>query len=184
MKGKILEYRNIFGRKVKVQNNEEGGVIVVSTLPQTGEEGNIYYDTTTKKYYTYDSTNGFEPISKSIIDIISDAQPMTSEEATAEFGFTIPGSAYSIEPNKLYLLGTVQGCLAISPAEESDTEALQYMCRFTAMLPTPNGYPLIIKDATVPDNTIEIEEGHTYELNILHGVAMLADITSTPANNG
>ena len=36
-----------------------GGVQKVDTLPETGEEGNIYYNTTNKQYYRYHEGSGF-----------------------------------------------------------------------------------------------------------------------------
>ena len=58
MKPKRIFTRNVFGKPVEL-GGAGGGVEKVDTLPETGEEGKIYYNTTNKQYYRYHEGSGF-----------------------------------------------------------------------------------------------------------------------------
>lgn len=65
---KKLIYRNIFGKAVKVLDKEgEPEIIKLVTLPATGEEGKLYYNTTNDTYYTYDVVKGFVPFGSGVL---------------------------------------------------------------------------------------------------------------------
>lgn len=58
MKPKRIFTRNVFGKPVEL-GGAGGGVEKVATLPEKGEEGKIYYNTTNKQYYRYHEGSGF-----------------------------------------------------------------------------------------------------------------------------
>lgn len=64
MKPKRIFTRNVFGKPVEL-GGAGGGVEKVDTLPKTGEEGKIYYNTSDGTYYGYDK-KGFTAIGSDI----------------------------------------------------------------------------------------------------------------------
>lgn len=88
---KKLQLRNIFGKPVKTNIGEGGnGVISVSVLPNTGEVGKIYYNTTDGKYYVY-SDGSFKKFSADVV--ISAGLPQTGEAGTLYYN-TLDGKYY------------------------------------------------------------------------------------------
>lgn len=88
----------------------------------------------------------------------------------------------ALDAGKYYLLGSVGSSTAANNVltlsfTTSQTEALSYMGRFTAVadalsLSLPSGIHFT-------DNVPDIEAGHTYEFNILYDTCVLTDITYT-----
>lgn len=136
MEYKKLKLRNIFGKPVKTNIGGDSGVTSVSVLPDIGEVGKIYYNTTDGKYYTYSTDDGFVSIidtgslpSTAIPIVVSSAAKHTyvyemqgdnktitvyagDDEDFATAGSTAPlGSrdtqGFYLEANKFYELGTV-----------------------------------------------------------------------------
>lgn len=64
MKPKRIFTRNVFGKPVEL-GGAGGGVEKVDTLPEKGEEGKIYYNTSDGTYYGYDK-KGFTAIGSDI----------------------------------------------------------------------------------------------------------------------
>lgn len=78
-------FANIYGELIEVGGNSTG-VTSVSTLPATGEEGKIYYNTTDNKYYIYNTDSGFSTLGD---DILVDDVMLT---ALGSDGYTTAGS--------------------------------------------------------------------------------------------
>lgn len=202
MKYKGLMLQNVFGKRVKLDGLGGGGITPVSTLPEQGEQGKIYHNTTDGKYYVYDG-NEYSEFGASTI-------PVVSHHTHIEHDDLILLGQYNLEPNTLYDAGSMEmqtrrinsvmtASLLIVLNHPDPTIAQCYMFRQT--LPDANstavtiGFPIDSYNidiaypsgsgmtVTVPDAAQEVlnnlEGGHTYEFNILHGVLAVMDITDT-----
>lgn len=157
------------------------GVTKVDVLPATGEEGKIYYNTTTKQYYTYDG-NIFVPLA---------AQGMPIGEAPENINDS-PNTqcTYVLRPNVFYDFDefyTTDTTLAPKPATinfsdiDNENVANSYVFRMT--IPTSGTMNINMQGPIITDSAKEIldalETGHTYEFNVFHGVLLITDITAT-----
>lgn len=187
-----LQHRNIFGRIVKVEGGE--GVTKVTSLPATGEEGKIYYNTTDKKYYVYSTTDTqFKELTMTLPGI-----PIATEikhgTAYAETEASIDeNNDFILEPNKYYDLNTF--ILFTSTAldntdypaigiefediDENDGYARQYVWKLE--LADWDSITMLLPNLIIPESTKDIldnlEKDHTYEFNLLNKVLFVADIT-------
>lgn len=156
---------------------EAGGVTQVDTLPATGEEGKIYYNTTDGKYYTYDDGE-YAPLGveeTTIITDIDDVETYGPSDTPSECD-------YIIEPNVFY---NIEDWDNASPAGSADGLMLHidsaegvYAGRFTAWK-DDMALGFFGADVTIPDNIPDIVQGHTYEFNLYQGVCLITDITSS-----
>lgn len=79
-------FANFGGELIEVGGNGTG-VTSVSSLPATGEEGKIYYNTTDNKYYIYNTDSGFKILGGD--DIMVDDISLTALDNS---GYTTAGS--------------------------------------------------------------------------------------------
>lgn len=129
-----------------------GGVEKVDTLPEKGEEGKIYYNTTDKKYYTYTNEGGFNETGSGI-------------ETVTTFGVVPKGED----------MPSVDTQIPISPDEQSDfllaLPALYYQytndnIKLWIVLPQPDQHWAIIHPLDVNPNTIFYNSTHHYYFKI------------------
>lgn len=143
-----------------IESMDLNGVTSVDELPDSGEEGKIYYNTSDGKYYTYSNDDGFVSIvdasnlPSTAIPIVPASQgkhtyvytTTNNKETTVHagtdddfasgatgtpvVGATRDENGYYLEPDKFYELGTV-GELRLYCVNNSDTEVKEYMGRFT-----------------------------------------------------
>lgn len=123
-----------------------GGVEKVDTLPKTGEEGKIYYNTTDKKYYTYTNEGGFNEIGSGI-------------ETVTTFG---------VAPNGMPSVDTQ---VPISPKNRDMLPALYYQytndnIKLWIVLPQPDQHYAIIHPLDVNPDTIFYNSTHHYYFKI------------------
>ena len=199
MKYKGLTLQNVFGKRVKLDGlGGDGGVTPVSTLPEQGEQDKIYHNTTDGKYYVYDGAKYSEFGASTI--------PVVSHHSHIEHDGLILLGQYNLEPNTLYDTGSMEmqvrtvnnvttASLLLVLNNPDPTIAQCYMFRQTMPVagdrdPAISSYNIDIAYSSgssmtviVPDAAQEIlgnlEGGHTYEFNILHGVLAVMDITDT-----
>lgn len=106
-------------------------------------------------------------------------------------GGTRDTAGYYLEANKFYELGEVSDSFRLYCVNNSKTEVKEYMGRFTvtgndnltltclrgaASVDTPAASTIEI---IAPDDTPDLEPGHTYEFNISASVLAIKDITYT-----
>lgn len=184
-----IQYRNIFGRPVKVEGGGEG-VTKVATLPTTGEQGKIYYNTTDGKYYIYDN-NSWESMGEDEpTPVITDPNEVEhefeqipdesiSDAGTVRYVYTLqPGVFYDIyDWLNLDVLPEVEWSVVnvgLKFTFDPDTDEV-VAGRFTAWEDNINIiFPNGVKTANSDD--IEITNGHTYEFNVYKGVAIIMDL--------
>lgn len=159
-------------------------VIVVSELPNTGEEGKIYYNQYDYNYYTYNGE--FSKIGKETADVVTDIDDVPKKPSRP--GVTVPNNSYALKANVFYNIDNWN--------RDTDTENNAYMKfvlgldgkegifagRFTAWADDMNiTWPAGV---TTPDSVdTTIVNGHTYEFNVWQGVLILADVTTTVTTN-
>ena len=157
----------------------------VDELPDASEarEGAIYYDTTYGKYYLFDGGD-FTEINTSIMPVVR----KTGTSTALQYGVSILPNCYNIitipediihvqdpnVPDRSFVFNFID--------MPDATMAGQYVGRFTAIADN-QAISLYTSTPNVnlhwPDNVIEIEEGHTYEFNLLYDTCLLTDITTT-----
>ena len=183
---KKLIYRNIFGKKVNV-GGEGGNVSNISSLSEIGKAGEIYYNTTDKKYYVY-TENGFTEFGA------QEGLPIVRNPAVHKVNGEEQEYEYDLEPNKYYIFGRIGGTAPIetlvgpdgvafidAPSltfhvnEDSDI-AKSYVGRFIANVDSPS---ITLVGAHFADDIPDIESGHTYEFNVLYDTCLITDITYT-----
>lgn len=198
--GKQLIYRNIFGKKVKLDepysNNKypnihtvkdaldkalEGGngVINVESLPATSEaeEGAIYYNTETGIHYLFDGAN-FTEINTSVMPVVR----KTGTSTALQYGVSIQPNCYNIITIPLAASVEAKPFVFNFVDVPEATMAGQYVGRFTAL--ADNQAISLYTDTTGvslhwPNDVPDIVEGHTYEFNLLYDTCLLTDITVT-----
>lgn len=176
---KRLQYRNIFGRIVKIEGGGEG-VTSVSSLPESGQAGKIYYNTTNNTYYVWDSeASAFTPLGVDetvVITEIDDVERLYVEvpggpSQSVANGFVLdPGVFYNIDYWNVNTGNSLT--FGFDPSLPK-----VYAGRFTAWdddisINLPAGVSL-------PDETVNIVSGHTYEFNIWQGVCIIQDVTTS-----
>ena len=182
---KQLQHRNIFGKVVKVGEGE--GVTRVTTLPENGKEGEIYYNTTEKKYYLYDGAS-YSPIG---------SQGMPHGEAPENISeFPLASAKYVLKPNTYYDFDefytedtTVAPLPVIINFDDINNETVANSYVFRMTVPTTGVMNMTLTGVIIPDSAKEIlddlEQGHRYEFNVFDRVLLITDVTSTPdASNG
>lgn len=123
MKLNKLILRNVFGKPVNI--NTEGGVTKVDSLPEEGEAGKIYYNTTTDVYYVYDTyTNDYTVLGQDII-------PKNSLPDTGE-----AGKIYYNTTDGIYYVPTDDGWIELTPKEmkvvsQNVVSGLSHIGRYT-----------------------------------------------------
>lgn len=176
MKGKIIQYFNVFGKPVKQIQTGEGGVTKVDTLPEQGEEGKIYYNTTTGTYYISDNGKWRTFNETTVVTSLDDVE---HEQGIA--------NSYILEPGVFYNISNWRTFEDDSPINNrlyfnfNPYDGI-YAGRFTAWADDMNiTWPAGV---TTPDSVdTTIVNGHTYEFNVWQGVLILADVTTTAAAN-
>lgn len=186
-----LQLRNVFGKPVKNLNlgSDGGGVTKVSTLPETGEAGKIYYNTSDNTYYVYNN-NKFEPIAKQ-------GMPKGTPEITGHYlinGTDKNGASLTLQPNTYYNLSN-EIWFSSQDLEEPDIAGLKftfndlngtddtvnsYVFRMIIGVASPN---LVFTGVFIPDVTKEVldnlELNHEYEFNVFDKYMLVTDVTVT-----
>lgn len=167
-----------------------GGVTKVTVLPETGEEGKIYYNTTDKKYYVYDSTSTSYkelrvgqgiPVASTIRHKPTNGDSLDSNIDT--------NNRFILEQDTYYYLNDfiveAEGSITLvnlwfeGMGNDDSDYTRQYIWRMT--IPTNNVNLSMTGVLNTPQSTKDIldnlEVGHDYEFNLLEGVLFVADIT-------
>lgn len=162
--------------------NDEGsepdsGVTQVDALPDTGEEGKIYYNTTDGKYYTF---NGDE---YSELGCCLDFDTPTGVvESSGSGGLTTYDVTFTIKDNTYSDLGTVGTPttgqnIHIEFADSSVLHRCIGCFKISSQGSASLHLPLGISFPTDLAN-FTFDSGHTYEFNILYNTCLVHDITS------
>jgi hypothetical protein len=159
--------------------------VTTDSLPEQGQQGVIYYNTTDNKYYTYNGDT-YSTLSSSINEIYH------PEGVHMDDGTFISGTKYIIKEdvyNDLGTLGagsTVGDTTVILAFDESDTVS-SYVGRFTVDSSSTGVTVVLLGGIHIPDDSDfstggVFEAGHTYEFNILYDTCVFMDITWTNPN--
>lgn len=179
MKAKDLLLQNVFGKRVKL--NVSGGVTSVSSLPEQGEQGKIYYNTTDNKYYTYNGSD-YEVLGSAVVKRVTEEDPSSIGQ-------------YYIKENTLYddcflwglkvISGATTAVLDIVTEQPDDDNAHCYVFRTTIPNTTDDFNITFSPNVKIPDEVNDfissMETGHTYEFNIFADVLLISDVTVTDA---
>ena len=167
-----------------------GGVTKVATLPNRGELGKIYYNTTDNKYYVFGS-DGWEPAGKDApIPVVTD--PNEVEHRFNQVPDSVNNNAgtveylYDLQPNVFY---NIEDWLEVDNLPTVEWEVVNIGFYFV-FDPNTDGavagrfkawedginfhWPAGVKVANSED--VEIVNGHTYEFNVYKGVAIIMDL--------
>lgn len=179
---KQLQHRSVFGRIVKIGGGGGEGITKVTTLPESGEEGKIYYDTTEKKYYTYTSEGGFSEIGTTAMPH-GEAPENTSETPLASAKYVLKPNTY-YDFDEFYTEDTTVAPLPVIINFDdinNETVANSYVFRMT--VPTTGVMNMTMSGVIITDSAKEIlddlEQGHRYEFNVFDKVMLVTDITQT-----
>ena len=194
----IVKPEGIRGLSEYLSSHGISAITPVLTLPEQGEQDKIYHNTTDGKYYVYDGSKYSEFGASTI--------PVVSHHTHIEYGGLVLLGQYNLKPNTLYDAGSMEmnvrtvnhvitASLIVVLNNPEPTIAQCYMFRqtmpvagdrdpaissYSIEIAYPNGSSMTV---TVPDAAQEVlsnlEGGHTYEFNILHGVLAVMDITDT-----
>lgn len=196
---KKLILRNVFGKKAMVldPDKEFNEVTKVATLPEVGELGKIYYDTTNDKYCVYDAENTkYKDLAEEIVE--KPGLPIATEIESDDSTTTVGETAYGLLPNTFYNLNNLINSIGmetthiylIDATHDDDSFTRQYIWRLTVpgtdgeSVAIPSGFSLDIEedDLAIPEASKDIlddlEPNHTYEFNVLEGVLFVADVTN------
>lgn len=167
------------------------GTEQVEELPETGEQGRVYYNTTDGKYYVYDGDDFSEFGAKTELP---DGLPIVRNPAVHKLNGEEQDYEYDLEPNKYYWFGRIGGTISgesiVGPdgipdidapsltlhVDYDSTIARSYVGRFTANADSPS---ITLVGAHFTDDIPDIEANHAYEFNILNGICKITDITYT-----
>lgn len=176
--------------KLKLNGSSDAGVTQVSSLPQVGKEGSIYYNITDKQYYTYTSENGWQSTGNA--DVVSNPNDiahaiLVSDDSTVanakkvDYVYTLkPGVFYNVDDwltvdDRPTVDADVVN-ITLAFAFDANTDSV-FAGRFTAWEDNINlMWPAGVVIANQDD--IDIVNGHTYEFNAYQGVAILMDLGS------
>ena len=178
------------------------GVKSVDALPDTGEEGRIYYNTTDKCYYYY-SIGEYKSLAT-----IGEVDTAVRESTFMKLAYPSPiirnkdnvfYDEYSVAENTYSVLGTVGAARTV---DVITTSAAVFAISFKTTTLASGTTHSVTGRFTVDENNTGLsiyldpgiyipddndftggtgfEAGHTYEFNILHDVCLFSDITYTP----
>lgn len=166
-----------------------GGVEKVNILPEKGEEGKIYYNTTDGTYYVYNNDK-FEPIAKQ--GMAKGTPEITGHYAIS--GSDLTGVNLKLQPNTYYNLSDAiwftdqdletpdVGSLTFTfeGLDGTDDTTNSYVFRMIIGVNSPN---LKFNGVLIPDVTKEVldnlEQGHKYEFNVFDRYMLVTDVTVT-----
>ena len=167
-------YANINSSMVKIggAGKDGNGVTKVDTLPEQGEEGKIYYNTTTGTYYISDNGRWRTFNETTVITSLDDVETPQTVPAMA--------NTYILQPNMFYNISNWKTTNVPSLSFQFDITEGVYAGRFTAWDDAMTvSWPVGIK---IPDSLdVDIVANHTYEFNVWQGVCIIQDVTVTPA---
>lgn len=186
-----LQLRNVFGKPVKNLNlgSDGGGVTKVNTLPETGEAGKIYYNTSDNTYYVCNNDK-FEPIAKQ--GMAKGTPEITGHYAIS--GSDLTGVNLKLQPNTYYNLSDAiwftdqdldnpdVGSLTFTfdGLDGTDDTTNSYVFRMIIGVDSPN---LVFTGVFIPDVTKEVldnlEQDHEYEFNVFDKYMLVTDVTVT-----
>lgn len=166
-----------------------GGVTKVNTLPETGEAGKIYYNTSDNTYYVYNNDK-FEPIAKQ--GMAKGTPEIIGHYAIS--GSDLTGVNLKLQPNTYYNLSDAiwftdqdldnpdVGSLTFTFDGLDGTADVvnSYVFRMIIGVASPN---LVFTGVFIPDVTKEIlddlELNHEYEFNVFDKYMLVTDVTVT-----
>lgn len=173
------------------------GVTEVASLPEPGENGKIYYNTTDRKYYVYDTeSSAYNAIAKETPE--KPGLPIATDIESDDSTTTVGETAYGLLPNTFYNLNDLINSIGmetthiylIDATHDDDSFTRQYIWRLTVpgtdgeSVTILSGFSLDIEedDLAIPEASKDIlddlEPNHTYEFNVLEGVLFVADVTN------
>lgn len=162
-----------------------GGVQKVNTLPEEGEEGKIYYNTSDMQYYKYDVENGFTNLG---------IAPMPyGETPSNESNNPDQSIIYTLKPNVYYDFDTfyttnplLTPLLARINFADIDAPGIVNSYVFRITIPSTGLGNITLNGLTIPVSTKEIldnlEPTHRYEFNVFGKVLLITDITEESSN--
>ena len=182
---------NINGSLVPIGGgtSDGGGVTKVNTLPETGEAGKIYYNTSDSTYYVYNNDK-FEPIAKQ-------GMPKGTPEITGHYvisGTDKNGASITLQPNTYYNLSDaiwftdqdldnpdIAGLtFTFDGLDGTDDTTNSYVFRMIIGVASPN---LVFTGVFIPGVTKEVlnnlELNHEYEFNVFDKYMLVTDVTVT-----
>lgn len=166
-----------------------GGVTKVNTLPETGEAGKIYYNTSDNTYYVYNNDK-FEPIAKQ--GMSKGIPDITSHYVIS--GSDMTGVNLKLQPNTYYNLSDAiwftdqdldnpdVGSLTFTfdGLDGTDDTTNSYVFRMIVGVDSPN---LVFTGVFIPDVAKEVldnlELNHEYEFNVFDKYMLVTDVTVT-----
>ena len=176
-------WANVNGSLVELGRGKNGnGVTKVDTLPEQGEQGKIYYNTSDNKYYIYNG-NDYENLGS------NDVKRVTYIDSD-------PGQ-YTLFPNILYdncfdwhmavdESDKRNAMLELYIVDSSNDIASCYTFRTTIPANADSFNITFSPNVKIPDEVNDfissMEAGHTYEFNIFADVLLVSDITVTDAD--
>lgn len=182
MKKKKLILRNVFGKPVEIEggsSDSQGGGIIVA------DENYDWDAPIDKPRLVYDSVNGDyliqqpEGLATYLI-----YQP----EKVVKVGLSDLGNdnSYDLIPCRYYIfLNDIKDSLKLLPLEfYGNTHTAEMKGRFTATIDSNSSFQLIlpasihIPDKYLTNNSLILEDDHTYEFSIMANIFMLTDVTS------
>lgn len=181
---------NINGSLVPVGGggSDGDGVTKVNTLPETGEAGKIYYNTSDNTYYVYNNDK-FEPIAK---QGMAKGEPEITGHYKIKKGVT--GVCLTLQPNTYYDISdaiwftnqdletpNVGGLtFTFDGLDGTDDTINSYVFRMIIGVDSPN---LVFTGVFIPDVTKDVldnlELNHEYEFNVFDKYMLVTDVTVT-----
>jgi len=162
-----------------------GGVQKVNILPEEGEEGKIYYNTSDMQYYKYDVENGFTNLG--IVPMPYGETPSNeSRNPDQSIVYTLKPNVYydfdtfyTINPNHTPLPTRINFADINAPGIVNS-----YVFRIT--IPSTGLGNITFNGIKIPVSTEEIldnlEPTHRYEFNVFGKVLLITDITEESSN--
>lgn len=187
MKKKKLILRNVFGKPVEFEggsDDSQGGGIIVA------DENYDWDAPIDKPRLVYDSINGDYLIQQPEgLDTYLIYQP----EKVVKVGLSDLGNdnSYDLIPCRYYIfLNNITDTLELLPLDLGDDYTAEIKGRFTATIDSNLSFQLVlpafihIPDKYLTNNSLILENNHTYEFNIMGNIFMLTDVTSVTLYDG
>lgn len=184
MKKKKLILRNVFGKPVEFEGDSGNGGIIVA------DENYDWDAPIDSPRLVYDSINGDYLIQQpNELATYLIYQP----EKVVKVGLSDLGNdnSYDLIPCRYYIfLNDIRDTLELLPLDLGDDYTAEIKGRFTATIDSNLSFQLVlpafihIPDKYLTNNSLILENNHTYEFNIMGNIFMLTDVTSATLYDG